>query len=97
MPDLEGRKRLQPKMARGSWRLSIGAAGLQVVCFSALALLRINAENGWDVAALSIFSVGALMNVVWFFYLLRVRRNDLPFWDEEEAHRADWERRGRQL
>ena len=30
-------------------------------------------------------------------YLLLVRRRDRNFWDEEEALRADWDRRGRAL
>lgn len=30
-------------------------------------------------------------------YLLYIRRHDKHFWDEEEAIRADWDRRGRQL
>nr|WP_245953579.1 hypothetical protein [Arthrobacter silvisoli] len=30
-------------------------------------------------------------------YLLYVRHYDGHFWDEEEARRQDWDRRGRQL
>ena len=30
-------------------------------------------------------------------YLFYVRHRDGHFWDEEEARRADWDRRGRQL
>lgn len=38
-----------------------------------------------------------IVSAIYLGYLLRVRRNDVPFWDEEEARRADWDRRGRQL
>jgi hypothetical protein len=95
MPELEGPKRLQPRMTRGTWRLSIWSSGLQVLCFSVLAFIRFNAGDG--VAGLWIFSLGILVSAVWFVYLLRVRRNDAHFWNEEETRRAEWDRRGRQL
>jgi hypothetical protein len=97
MPESDGRKRLQPRMARGSWRLSIWSAGGQAVSFSLLALLKTGAGNGWDVAGFWLFTACALFNATYFVYLLRVRRNDGPFWDEEEARRAEWDRRGRRL
>ncbi|SEF10949.1 hypothetical protein SAMN04489740_4052 [Arthrobacter alpinus] len=46
MSELEGKKRLQPKMTRGSWRLSIWLSGLQVLCFSVLAFSKLNTGNG---------------------------------------------------
>ena len=97
MSELEGKKRLQPRMTRGSWRFSIWLSGLQVLCFSVLAFSKLKTGNGWDVAAVSIYSLVVLFNVVWFLYLLRVRRNDAPFWHEDEVRSAEWERRGRQL
>jgi hypothetical protein len=80
-------------MTRGSWRFSIWLSGLQIMCFSLLAV--INTDDG--VAGLWIFSLAALVAAIWFVYLLRVRRNDASFWNEEEARRAEWDRRGRKL
>ena len=57
-------------MTRGSWKLSVWAAGGQVACSSLLTLNKLRPDDGWDAAS---------------------------FWDEEEARRADWDRRGRQL
>jgi hypothetical protein len=97
MSELEGQKRLQPRMTRGSWRLSVWSSGLMVLCFSPLAITKFGGSNGWDAGAAWIFSLAALTNAVWFLYLLRVRRNDAHFWSEEEARRAELDRRGRQL
>lgn len=95
MSEPEG-KRLQPRMTRGSWRLSVWSSGLMVLCFSVLAIRRFTAVDR-DIAALWIYSAVALVNVAYFLYLLRVRRNDAIFWDDEERRRAEWERRGRRL
>lgn len=92
-----GRKRLEPSMTRGGWRFAVWSFGLQAVCLSMLAFLSMSAGNGWDVAGFWLFTVAALLSAIYFLHLLRVRRHDAPFWDEEEARRADWDRRGRQL
>lgn len=43
-------------------------------------------------------AVGVMVvGVISLVYLLRIRRNDEPFWDEEESRRSDFDRRGRQL
>jgi len=35
-----------------------------------------------------------LVTAIYLGHLLRVRRNDAPFWgEEEESRRADWDRR----
>lgn len=95
MSEPEG-KRLQPRMTRGSWRLSAWSSGLLVLCFSVLAIRGFTAVDR-DIAALWIYSAAVLVNAVYFFYLLRVRRNDATFWDHEESQRAEWDRRGRKL
>lgn len=100
MSESEGRKRLQPKMTRGGWRLNVWVSGVQTVAFSVLAFRAFRgsaAGDRWDAGAFWLFTVAALSSAVYFLYLLRVRRNDAPFWDEEEARRADWDRRGRRL
>jgi len=99
MPQIEGRKRLQPKMTRGGWRFQVWGSGVQAVAFSVLAFLAFRGAGagGWDAMAFWLCIVCILLNATHFLYLLRVRRNDARFWDEEEASRADWERRGRRL
>jgi hypothetical protein len=67
-----------------------------VLCFSVLASWRFAAVDR-DIAALWIYSAVVLVNAVYFLYLLRVRRNDAIFWDDEERRRAEWDRRGRKL
>lgn len=97
MPSTEGRKRLQPRMTRGSWKLSVWAAGGQVACSSLLTLNKLRPDDGWDAASFWVFLVWFAISTIYFLYLIRVRRNDAPFWDEEAARRADWDRRGREL
>jgi hypothetical protein len=89
-------------MTRIGWRMSAWSTGIQVFCFALLAFskywaVKFPTGDALDSALFWIFSLIAVVGVVWFLYLLRVRRNDAPFWDEEEARRADWDRRGRQL
>ena len=67
-----------------------------VLCFSVLAIWRSTAANR-DIAALWIYSAVVLVNATYFLYLLRVRRNDAIFWDDEERRPAEWDRRGRRL
>lgn len=97
MSELEDKKRRQPRMTRGSWRLSMWSSGLMVLCFSPVAITKFNGSNGWDAGAAWIFSLAALANAARFVYLLRFRRNAASFWSKEEARRADFDHRGRQL
>jgi len=97
MPTSEVRKRLEPRMARGAWRLAAWSAGAQTVCSGFLTLGKLWPNNGWDAASFWIYTAWFIVSAILFLHLLRVRRNDWPFWDEEEARRADWDRRGRQL
>jgi hypothetical protein len=99
MSEIEGRKRLRPKMGRGSWRYGMWANGAQI---AASALLAINQfirglNNGWDIAFFCLYTVWFLLSAGQVFYMIQVRRNDGQFWDEEDVHRADVERRGRRL
>lgn len=95
----EGRKRLQPKMGRGSWRFAMWAHGVQVLITAFLAVNRLIAglNDGWNVVGFCIYTGWFLLSAGQVVYLMRVRRNDAPFWDAEEARRADFDRRGRQL
>jgi hypothetical protein len=97
MSESEGRRRLQPRMARGSWHLSFWSALGQAVAFSLLVLLKTDPGNGWDAAGFWLFTTCTLLSATYCVYLLRVRVHDEPFWTEEEARRAEWDRRGRRL
>lgn len=99
MSETEGRKRLQPKMGRGGLRFGMWAYSGQA---AASALLAVNQfarglNNGWDIAFLCLYAVWFLLSAAQVLYMVRVRRNDAPFWEEEEVRRADLERRGRRL
>lgn len=84
-------------MTRGSWKLSAwSAAGLAVIG-ALLALNKLWSEKGFDAVSFWIYTALFAVSVIQFAHLHRVRRNDAPFWDEEEARRADWDQRGRQL
>lgn len=80
-----------------------GAFRLQAVLWSFIALLQLvmltrNVLAGdpwdWPNALNLVVLVLAVANVGWLLY---VRRRDSSFWDEEEARKADWDRRGRAL
>lgn len=99
MSETEAHKRLQPKMGRGSWRFGMWAYGVQVPSSAFLAVNRLMAglNDGWNVVGFCIYTVWFLLSAGQVFYLMRVRRNDVPFWDADEARRADFDRRGRRL
>jgi hypothetical protein len=84
-------------MSRGSWRFQAWAAGGQAVISALLALNRLASSGEWDPVSFWLFTVWFIISVIQLLYLLRVRRHDAPFWDEDEARRDDWERRGRRL
>ncbi|MGC0237606.1 hypothetical protein [Arthrobacter sp. SD76] len=91
------RQRMQPRMGRGSWRAQMLLYGLLTLIAAILALGKLGMNNTLDVVSFCLYAVWFLINVGYFVHLIRVSHNDKPFWDEEEALREDWERRGRQL
>ena len=97
MSTSKGRKRLQPRMTRGSWKIAVWSTGGQAVCSSLLALNKLWPTAGWDVLSFWIYAAWFAGSAIYSLYLFRVRHNDEPFWDEEESRRADWDHRGRQL
>lgn len=51
----------------------------------------------WRAPFTYLATVMLMISGFYLAYLFRVRRNDGPYWDAEEARREDWERRGRRL
>jgi hypothetical protein len=75
------------------------AFGLQIPVSAFLAVSRLLAGPGeeWDVVGFCIYTLMFLLAAGQVVHLLRIRRNDSPFWAEDEARRKDLERRGRLL
>ena len=71
MPTSEGRKRLEPRMARGSWRLAAWGAGGQAVCSALLTLNKLWPDNGWDAASFWIYLAWFAVSANFFLHLLR--------------------------
>ncbi|MFH5880239.1 hypothetical protein [Arthrobacter sp. NA-172] len=99
MAETDGRKRLEPRMTRGSFRLTFGAVMTQIILSVILMLLNLGIVQGREWEPVGFFPPAGLfaVNAIFFRRLLRVRRNDERFWNEDEARREDWDRRGRQL
>ena len=96
MSEANGPKRLQPRMTRGSFRV-------QFVLWSAWSVLQLVMLIG-NLVAGTIWDLGDYLSVIalilgaaFLGFLLYVRHHDGHFWEEEEAERAEWERRGRAL
>lgn len=90
----EGQKRLEPRMTRGGFRFQLFMWILLAV--NPISQLVARSDEPWDgfhflMVALLVLCAAGLA------YLFYVRHRDGHFWDEEEARRADWDRRGRQL
>jgi hypothetical protein len=84
-------------MSRGSWKFIAWSVVVLAVCSALLTINKLQPDDGGDVVSFWVYAVWFATNTIYFLYLLRVRSNDAPFWDEEEAHRNDWDRRGRRL
>ncbi|GAP61198.1 hypothetical protein AHiyo1_48700 [Arthrobacter sp. Hiyo1] len=99
MPETEGSKRLEPRMTRGSFRFTYWAVIVQIFLSVILMLLNVGILPGreWEPVAFFLAAALFLVNLIFLGRLLRVRRNDTHFWNEEEARREEWDRRGRQL
>lgn len=96
MSEENPRKRVDPKMDRGSFRL-------QFIIWSVWTALQflavtVNALSGTAWAFADYLNLLMLvLGLAALGYLLYVRRRDENFWRDEEERRADWERRGRAL
>jgi hypothetical protein len=81
-------------MTRGGFRYQLVMLILLTVIPVALLLTR--ADQPWDEFHFLLVAI-LVLDAAFLVYLLYARRRDAHFWDEEEARRADWDRRGRQL
>ena len=99
MAETEGRKRLETRMTRGSFRFTFWAVMVQIIFSVTLMLLNAGIVRGREWEPVVFFIAAALFagNMIFLGHLLRVRRNDTPFWNEEEARREEWDRRERLL
>jgi len=86
-------------MTRGSFRFGFWAVVAQIMFSFVLMLLNVGIVRGrqWEPVAFFLAAALFAVNIIFLGHLLRVRRNDTPFWNEEEARREEWDRRGRQL
>lgn len=96
MNGAEGPKRLAPKMTRGGFRFLFVIWTFMALMQLVALILNRAAREPWELSDY-LWLATLLVIVGGLAYLLHVRRHDKHFWDEEEALRADWDRRGRQL
>ena len=94
MSETTGKRRFQPKMTRGAFRFHLTLWTLMAALQAFLVLRRVG--EPWDELAY-IWSALLVLAVVNIIVLLYTRHRDRGFWIEEEARRADWDQRGRQL
>lgn len=92
--DGEGQKRLQPRMTRGFFRFQLVLWMLALNLIWQLAARWNEPPWGWSHYASVAILAGSVAVLASLLYL---RRRDGHLWAEEEARRADWDRRGRRL
>ncbi|MFF2317941.1 hypothetical protein ACFVTE_16920 [Arthrobacter sp. NPDC058097] len=96
MNEAKGPRRLQPRMTRGGFRFLFVAWTATALFQLVVLILFWVAGKPWELASY-LWLATILVALGGLAFLLYVRRNDRPFWDEEEARRAEWDRRGRAL
>lgn len=89
-------KRLQPKMTRGAFRVQFVLWSLMAVLPLAILIGNRVMTTVWDLRDYLALAM-LIVAVAYLVYLLHVRRHDGRFWEEEEARRDEWDRRGREL
>ena len=89
-----GNANLKQLSPTGMW-----AYGTQIVASALLATNEFakGLNDGWNIGFFCLFAAWFLLSAGQVLHMLHVRRNDAPFWDEEDLRRADLERRGRRL
>jgi hypothetical protein len=96
MSEAKEPKRLQPKMTRGGFRVQFVLWSLWTALQLVMVARNLVVGTVWDPGDyLSL--AGLILGVASLGLLLYVRHHDGHFWEEEEAKRANWDRRGRAL
>ena len=83
-------------MTRGSFRFQFVLWSIWTVLQLVVLVMRLVSQTVWDPVDYLVLAA-LILGVVFVGFLLYVRRHDGHFWDEEEAERDDWDRRGRGL
>lgn len=96
MAEPEPHKRLQPKMTRGAFRFQLVLWSIWTALQLVVVVINLAAGTVWDLGDY-LAVTGLALGVVYVGCLLYLRHRDGHFWEEEEAKRADWDRRGRAL
>lgn len=90
----KGRERLAPRMTRGVFRLQL--VMLTLITLGPIWQIASRWNEPWNELRYLMLAM-LLICASFCAYLFYVRHYDGHFWDEEEARRQDWDRRGRQL
>lgn len=89
-------KRLQPKMTRGGFRVQFVLWSIWTALQFVIVVRKLVLGTAWNLGEY-LFLAGLILGVAFLGFLLYVRHHDGHFWEDEEAKRADWDRRGRSL
>lgn len=83
-------------MTRGDFRTQFVLWSIWTALQLVVVVINMVVDTHWDWGDY-LFLIGLILGVGFLGFLLYVRHHDGPFWEEEEAKRADWDRRGRAL
>ena len=83
-------------MTRGGFRFQFVLWSIWTILQLVAVAINLAAGTVWDLGD-DLSLTGLILGVAFLGFLLYVRHHDGPFWEEEEAKRADWDRRGRAL
>ena len=88
--------RLQPQMTRGSFRIQFVLWSIWTALQLVIVVGNLVMGSVWDLGD-CLYLAALSLGVAFLGFLLYVRHRDGHFWKDEEAKRADWDRRGRAL
>lgn len=83
-------------MTRGGFRYQLVLWSIWTVLQLVVVVINLVSDSVWDLGDY-LFFTALILGVTYLLFLLYVRHHDGHFWEEEEAKRADWDRRGRAL
>lgn len=83
-------------MTRGAFRIQFVLWSIWTTLQLVSVIMHLASGTGWELKDYGSLAA-LLLGVALLVYLLYVRHHDGHFWEEEEAVRADWDRRGRAL